>query len=293
MVGAECVRARYSLGLYEKAMPDVSWEEKLTLTRECGFDCMEISIDETDQKLARLDDEATQTAILAAIAKTRVPIRTMCLSGHRKYPFGSHDPAVRARSMEIMQKAVDLAAGIGIRVIQLAGYDVYYEQGDSDTRRYFAENLHRAVEMAAAKGILLGFETMETPFLDTVEKGMAYVRAVGSPYLGMYPDIGNLKNAAVLYGIDVAEDLGKGEKHIFAAHLKETKPGLYRDMFFGQADGHTEYERSLEVLCKQGVRMFTGEFWYHGEENYRENLENAAKFLREKIDAVLVAQARA
>ena len=255
----------YALGLYEKAMPDVSLREKLTLTRECGFDYMEISIDETDRKLARLDSSAEElSAIREAIAETGIPICTMCLSGHRKYPLGAHDAAVRARSLEIMQKAIDFASAIGIRIIQLAGYDVYYEEGDEETRRLFAENLQRAVDMAAEKGVLLGFETMETPFMDTVEKGMRYVREIGSPYLGMYPDIGNLKNAAVIYGTDVAADLATGAEHTFAAHLKETKPGLYRDMLFGQADGHTEYDSCLRELCGQGVRIFTGEFWYHG-----------------------------
>ena len=278
---------KYYLGLYEKAMPDISFEEKLTLTRECGFDYMEISIDETDKKLARLDSKETVDEIRAAIAKTGVPILTMCLSGHRKYPFGSHDEAIRARSLDIMEKAVDFAVCVGIRIIQLAGYDVYYEQGDEKTVKYFEENLCRAVEMAARKGVLLGFETMETPFLDTVGKGMKYVDAVGSPYLGMYPDIGNLKNAAVLYGHDVAKDLALGNGHTYASHLKETKPGLYRDMLFGQTDGHTEYESCLEVLCADGVRMFTGEFWYHGEENYKENICNASAFLRAKIEGAL------
>ena len=40
---------------------------------------------------------------------------------------------------------------------------------------------------------MLGFETMETPFMDTVEKAMAYVKDVDQAYLGVYPDIGNLK----------------------------------------------------------------------------------------------------
>ena len=46
----------YQLGLYEKAMPGtLSWREKLEAAREAGFDFVEISIDETDQKLARLN----------------------------------------------------------------------------------------------------------------------------------------------------------------------------------------------------------------------------------------------
>ncbi len=36
--------------------------------------------------------------------------------------------------------------------------------GAEDTRKYFEENLAKAVEMAAKAGIVMGFETMETPF---------------------------------------------------------------------------------------------------------------------------------
>ena len=278
---------KYTLCLYEKAMPDLSWREKLTIARECGFDAVEISIDETDAKLSRLYSEEAVTEIEEAIRETGVPILTMCLSGHRKYPLGSKNAETRARSLEIMERAVALARRLGIRVIQLAGYDVYYEEGDEETRKLFGENLRIAVEMAAVEGVCLGFETMETPFMDTVEKSMAYVDAVGSPYLGVYPDIGNLKNAAVKYGGDVCADLALGNGHIFAAHLKETKVGLYRDMLFGQPDGHTEYAENLAVLCSQGVRLFTGEFWYHGEENFLENIKNASVFLREKIENAL------
>lgn len=275
----------YTLGLYEKAMPNtLSIPEKLELTAKCGFDRLEISVDETDAKLARLDyTEKQMLEIARASQNTGVPISTMCLSGHRKYPFGSHDPAVVRRSLEIMEKALVLSSAIGVRIIQLAGYDVYYEDHDDGTQTRFLENLAKAAEMAAAYGILLGFETMETPFMDTTGKAMHYVKEIGSPYLGVYPDIGNLKNAAVLYGTDVVEDLHSGCGHIFAAHLKETRPGIYRDMTFGSG-GHTEYSRCIKELWNQGVRMYTGEFWYLGSETYEQDIRDAACFLRGKID---------
>ena len=58
----------------------------------------------------------------------------------------------------------------GIRIIQLAGYDVYYKEGSEETKKQFIKNLHIATKMAAKYGIVMGFETMETPFMDTVEK---------------------------------------------------------------------------------------------------------------------------
>ena len=121
--------------------------------------------------------------------------------------------------------------------------------------------------------------------IHTVEKSMKYVSEIGSPWLGVYPDIGNLKNAAVLYGTDVVEDMMLGAGHIFAVHLKETKPGLYRDMNFGDSTGHTEYERCIEASLRMGVRMFTGEFWYQKGQDYMSVIADSAKFLREKIEA--------
>lgn len=286
-------KKNYRLGLYEKAMPDFeSWVEKLLLTRETGFDWLEISIDETDKKLSRLDwDESQYKELKNAIANTGVPIHTMCLSGHRRFPLGSHDPAIRAKAMDIMKKAIEFSAQTGVRLIQLAGYDVYYEDSDSDTVNYFEDGLAKSVELAAKYSVTMGFETMETPFLDTTEKGMAHVLRVNSPYLGMYPDIGNLKNAAILYSTDVVDDLITGRGHIFAAHLKETCPGKYRDMRFGTT-GHTEYVRCVKELWSQGVRMFTGEFWHRGEENYAQIMKDSSAFLRARIEeAAALAEA--
>ena len=107
----------YTLGLYEKAMPsDLTWREKLLAAKEAGFDFVEISIDETDAKLSRLDmTKEERLGLVRLMQETGVPIRTMCLSGHRKYPLGSSDPAVEARGIEIMEKAIRLAEDLGIR----------------------------------------------------------------------------------------------------------------------------------------------------------------------------------
>ena len=275
----------YTLALYEKAIPSgKSFEEMFMITKECGFDRFEISIDETKARLSRLNMTPEEQCALGELArKCGTPIRTMCLSGHRKYPFGSKDPEVRRRSMEIMYKAVDFCVNAGISIIQLAGYDVYYEKGDEETERMFAENLQKAADYAGSKGVVLAFETMETPFMDTVEKAMRYVNQVGSPWLGVYPDIGNLKNAAVLYGLDVTEDMEKGRGHTFAVHLKETQPGIYRDMNYGTG-GHTEYVPCIRKALDMGVRMFTGEFWYQDGQDYMKVIRESNDFLRARIE---------
>ncbi|MBN1059857.1 L-ribulose-5-phosphate 3-epimerase [Clostridium botulinum] len=277
----------YTLGLYEKSMPNhLTWEEKLNCAKECGFDTIEISIDETEEKLSRLDMSIEERRNLVNLMfKTGIGIRTMCLSGHRKYPLGSLKEETRNRGIEIMKKAVNLASDLGIRVIQLAGYDVYYEEGNDETRKYFEENLKLSVGIASSKGIILAFETMETEFMNTVEKAMEFVEMVNSPYLQIYPDCGNVKNATLNYGTTVIDDFETGRGHIVAVHLKETVPGKFREITFGA--GHVNFEEVIKKSWELGVRKFTAEFWYVGNEDWKQVIKDTKKFMDEKFKCIL------
>ncbi len=66
---------------------------------------------------------------------------TMCLSAHRKWPLGSGWTQVRERGMVLLEKAVRFSRDLGIRIIRLAGYDVYYEESTPETGRLLQENL--------------------------------------------------------------------------------------------------------------------------------------------------------
>ena len=180
------------IGLYEKAIPNrMSMKEKLSLARKYGYDFLEMSIDETEDKLARLDMTIEERArMVNDMFEEGLFIRSICLSGHRKYPLGSEDAGIREKSLEIMRKAIILAYDLGVRIIMIAGYDEYYNESNEATRANFLENLKKSVEMAARYGIILAFETMETEFMNTIEKAMYYVNEVNSPYLQVYPDLG-------------------------------------------------------------------------------------------------------
>ena len=277
----------YMLGLYEKAMPGtLTWREKLMYAKEAGFDFVEMSIDETDEKLARLDSsKKDRLEIIEAMHDIGIPIRTMCLSGHRKYPIGSMDKDTRNQGLKIMGKAIQLACDLGIRIIQLAGYDVYYEKSTEETRDFFTKNLVKCVEVAAEKGVILAFETMETEFMNTVEKSMYYVNKIQSPYLQIYPDIGNLTNAALTYNKNVLEDIIAGKGHIVAIHLKETVSGKFREIKFGT--GHVDFTKTIQAAWSLGVRKYVVEFWYVGNENWMDELRIAKEFIADHFNQVI------
>ncbi len=275
----------YLLGLYEKSMPDsLSLREKLLETKAAGYDFLELSIDETEKRLARLQwTDEQRREVKAAVEETAVPIRSLCLSGHRRFPLGHPAPEIREKSLQIMAGAVDLAADLGVRIIQIAGYDVYYEPGTDLTRKLFGQNLRRCVEMAAKAGVILAFETMETDFLNTVEKAMYWVREINSPYLQVYPDAGNITNAAVSQNKSVIDDMLSGKGHLVALHLKETRPGVFREVPYGT--GHVDFAAVTRQAYRMGVRRYLAEFWYMGQENWRETLRGNCRFLRQFLDA--------
>lgn len=275
---------QYTLSVYEKAMPNaLDWPSKLEAARAAGFDALELSIDESDQRLARLDWAVRERQALIAHSRALgVRLNTMCLSAHRKFPIGGQ--ATERQGLAIMQKAIGLAADLGIRIIQLAGYDVYYEPSTPETRGRFERNLALCASMAAAHGVMLGFETMETEFMNTAAKAMRYVRAVGSPYLGVYPDIGNISN-----GTDAPiADLESARGHIFAAHLKETRPGVFRDLKFGE--GAVDFDGCIRALAGMGVRMYNAEFWYDGKDDWASVMAASNRFLRKYLDKYLTAR---
>ena len=251
----------YSLGLYEKAMPEISWKEKLQIAREAGYDFVEISIDASEEKISRVySDRAERRRLWELCYETQMPIRTLNASALTKYSLGNPDPALCGRGMDIAMRSIDLAADLGVRIVMIPGYDVYYEPHTEETEARFIRNVRQLCDHAACAGVQLGFETMENEFMNTVEKALYYIGLADSNYLKIYPDIGNTTNAAVLHSGDAIEDLKKGRGQILALHLKETCPGHYREIPYGT--GHVDFERAVSAAWSLGVRRYVTEFWY-------------------------------
>jgi L-ribulose-5-phosphate 3-epimerase len=236
------------VGLYEKALPaELAWEERLSTAAEAGYDFIDISIDESDCRLARLDWSASKRAALCrAITNTGVPVMTMCLSAHRKYPLGSHVPEVRRQGLDILRKAIEFAGDIGLRIVQVMGYDVFYEPSDDGTKARFLEGIKQGVRWAGQAGVMLGLENVDNPFLESLEKGLCLVREVNSPWFHLYPDMGNLAAASYYPPDEIL--LARG--HLLAVHVKDALPGVIRGVPF--ESGIVPLVETFQALAQVG-----------------------------------------
>ena len=145
----------YALGLYEKAMPpQLPWKEKLQSAKQAGYDYIELSIDEAEEKIRRLVmTKEERLRLISAMYETGLPVRSMCVSTLTKYSLGNDNPAYCARGMEILRGAVKLADDLGIRVVMIPGYDVYYAPSRVETKRRFLKNLKEAARIAEKAGV--------------------------------------------------------------------------------------------------------------------------------------------
>lgn len=276
------------IGIYEKALdPADSWRTRLEKAKRIGFDYVEISIDENDGRIARLDWTEEQIEELRRTCyEVGMPIQSMCLSVHRRFPFGSSDPQKRARAYELMDKAISFCSAMGIRVIQLAGYDVYYEPSTPESRRLFREGMIWSAKCAARKQVMLAMEIMDTPFINSISKNMAYESMLRSPWFRVYPDLGNL---SAWPENDPAFEIEQGIGSIVAVHLKDTIPpspdfpGKFKCVPFGS--GCVDFPARFAQLERLG---YTGpymiEMWYDPDTNDTEEASKALNWMRKQFE---------
>ena len=278
------------IGIYEKATPkNFTWRERLAFAKELGFDFVEMSVDESDSRLARLDwTKKERLDVVQAIYETGIRIPSICFSGHRRYPLGSNDPKTEATSLEMMKKCIELAQDLGVRTIQLAGYDVYYEEKSPVTRARFIKNLRIACDWAEEAQVILAIEIMDDPFLNSIEKYLAVEKEIDSPYLFVYPDTGNVS----AWHNDLWSEFYNGHKSIAALHLKDTyavtenSKGQFRDVPFG--DGCVDWEAMFAILKKTNYNgPFLIEMWSENcatVEETKQAIQVAKDFLLPKIE---------
>ena len=274
------------IGINEKALPkNTSWEEKLTIAKNANYTFIEISVDETDERLARLDWTLEERMEFRdAVLKSGLRVPSMCFSGHRRFPLGSENVETRNKALELMRKAIEFAVDTGIRTIQLAGYDVYYEESNDNTKKLFIEGLKESVRMAEKANVMLAMEIMDHPLMSSITKYKKYADEIQSPFFKVYPDIGNLS----AWGNDIKNEIKLGINEIVAIHLKDTLavtdnfPGKFKEVPFGE--GCVNFEKFFEVLEELKYKgPFLVEMWTEKAEDPIMEINKANNWIKEKM----------
>jgi len=267
------------VGLYEKALPkDLSWQQRLLLTRQTGFDFLEISIDDTDERIARLEwTSSERRSLRSQVDQTGVRIQSLSLSAHRRYPLGSSSPRIRTKALDIFKKSIDLAVELGIRYLLIGGAEDYYQEVDQNSKERFLETLGEGFQWASGAGLMLALENWDIQ-INTMPRVMEYVSYFNSPWFQTYTDLGNL----IYAGVDVVSQLSIVEGHIAALHVKDTLPGQLR--YVTPGEGAVPFVDAFEKLASMGFQSpVVLELWTEEFPDAVELVREGGAFIRSKM----------
>jgi len=266
------------LGIYEKGLhSELSWAEKLEVALQTGFDFIELCIDESDEKIARLEwSQKERQELRKSIERAGCAIPMLSLSATRRFPMGSTDATIRQQGREILRKTIELAADLQMPFFQISTYDVYYEPRTEETGQAFLAGLESLLPLAEKRGVLISMEVMDVPFSNSIAKLLAIVEQLDSPNLRVFADFGNI----CAWEQDLVESLEIGKNQIHGVHLKDSKPGVFRDVPFGE--GTVDFQAGLTKLHELNYGgLYSVETWCHDAPDYREKLGSIRQWLSE------------
>ena len=274
-----------TLGIYEKALvgnplaTDDDWRRFLNQVPEAGFSFVDLSVDESEERMARLGwDQRRRRMVRHCVEATETAIGGVCLSVHRRIGPGSADPAVRQRAREVMGEGLQLCHDLGAPVLQVAGYYCYYEQMNDHAEQWYTDLLLDAVPMAARLGVVMGIENVDGADVTSIRKAMEFVKLADSPYLQVYPDLGNIAEQQ----LDVVTELEAGRGHMVAIHVKDVRPGEPRRVPMGE--GTVDWDESFAVLAEQGWRgRMMIEMWNDDAPDSNARSASACQFIEEHL----------
>ena len=186
------------------------------------------------------------------------------------------DDEKRAYSLKLMERAIQFCVDTGIRVLQVAGYDVYYEESSAETAKRYDEGLALSARMAERYGVLLGVEPVEL-YVTSVHKAMELVRAIGSPNLHVYPDAANLVTA----GLDPIQEIRLGAGHMVGLHIRDATPSTCYNLPIGT--GTLDFDGLFAALRELKFQHpILVELWYQDDPAGAAAVRDHLRFLKEK-----------
>lgn len=194
--------------------------DKFRAVKNAGFDGIEmrlgdeIPMDTPEADLRRMGEQAREAGVTIASLWVSGPISAN--------PLNSPDPAVRAKGVETIKKAVDMAKAVGCGALLIVpgrlGTGARFEVGYEDSWKRITESLKQAIPYAARQKILLTPENVGNKFLVSPLEMRAFIDQFHSPWLQSHFDCGNVMPFG--YPQDWILTLGSRIKRL---HIKDYK----------------------------------------------------------------------
>lgn len=109
-----------------------------------------------------------------------------------EFPLNSRDAAVRAKGIERCKRVLDTASAMGASTILLVPGPVVSDTCYDEAVKYCIDSLRTLAPHAASAGVHIGVEPVWNKFLVSPLDMKHVLESVGSAYVGLYMDTGNM-----------------------------------------------------------------------------------------------------
>lgn len=249
------------ISLCNEVIRDLPFEAQCALAASLGYDGLEVAPFTLDAEAPHLLPAARRTALRRAAAEAGIAITSLhwLLVAPAGLSITSVDAALRARTLDVMERLVGLAADLGATLLVHGSPAQRHVNADGDAQRA-EEAMAKAGQFAAAHGVTYCLEPLDagqTNWCTRVAEAAAIVERIGNPALRTMLDTCSA---------------GNGESESVATLLERFVPGgVIAHVHFndrnrrGPGQGEDRFAPVLAALKRTGYAGFAAvePFDYH------------------------------
>jgi hexulose-6-phosphate isomerase len=247
---------RFTKGICSIIFPrEMPRAECFAQAKSAGFDAIELAIG-TDVPLDASRDDARRMADAAEKAGIRIATLWVSEPLHQD-PLNAPDPAVRARGVEAVRRAISIAADLNCGALLLyavrLGSGAKLEVGSQETWDRYTAELTKLIPDAERAKIFLNPENVWNKFLLSPLEMRSFVDQFHSPWVGTHFDVGNVMQYG--YPEDWILTLGQRIKRV---HFKDFKlaSGAQPARFADLLEGDVNWPAVMAAFVKIGYQGF-------------------------------------
>ena len=259
--------------------------DALTILAELGYRSVALTLDhhtldpydpDTPRHLPILRDRLRELG-LGIVVETGA---RFLLDPRRKHQptLLSADAAQRARRLDFLRRAVDVAATLQADAVSFWSGTALEPATDEELMDRLVEGCRQLCDYAARRQVRLAFEPEPGMFLDTMTRWAELHQRVVHPCFGLTIDIGHLH---CLGETPIAPYLRRWRNWLWNVHIEDMRRGVHDHLMFGE--GEIDFAEALAALAEIG---YTGGVHVELSRHSHDAVETARRalaFLRDHV----------
>jgi L-ribulose-5-phosphate 3-epimerase len=233
------------LGYNTNGLADLNVLQAIELLRSIGYRGIAITLDQhvLNPFSEDLADQLEATADLLRQFGMRCVIETgarFLLDPHVKHEptLITAEPAARARRVEFLSRAIDVAAALDADCVSLWSGAVKDGAGDGEAMDRLTTGLIEVLAHAADKNVILGFEPEPGMFIDTLARYADLLAELDAArretdLLQLTIDVGHLHCQGEL---PVTDKIRHWRDRLVNVHIEDMRAGVHEHLMFGEGE---------------------------------------------------------